>query len=338
MLARALAGRGFRVALIIAGDKQALNGSKDGVDVIVHPPIRSGDRARDTLARTLQTLSVMARTPARVFVQRGASGAAGLARLASWTRRARFVYSSANVFDFTFEQIEPSRRTRSLYELGVRRADEIVVQTSEQVAMCEATFERHPRLIRSVAEPQPARSAAPEAFLWVGRTAAYKRPELYVELAKRVPEAHFWMIMVPSGPGQREVETRVRALLDQAPNLTLLPQRSRPEVGELLERTVAVVNTSDYEGFSNVVLEAWARGVPSIALTHDPDGVIERERLGGFADGSIERMVELARETWEQRDDQAAVAARCRQRIATHHAADVVVDAWCAALGLRGSR
>ena len=39
-----------------------------------------------------------------------------------------------------------------LYRLGVRLADAIVVQTEEQVPMCEATFHRRAHLIK--ADPQ----------------------------------------------------------------------------------------------------------------------------------------------------------------------------------------
>jgi hypothetical protein len=97
-----------------------------------------------------------------------------------------------------------------------------------------------------------------------------------------------------------------------------------------------MVNTSDYEGMPNVFLEGWARGVPALALTHDPDGVIERERVGAFAHGSAERFAELARELWQRRGDQSEVAARCRAYIDREHSAGVVVGRWQRALGLEG--
>jgi glycosyltransferase involved in cell wall biosynthesis len=37
--------------------------------------------------------------------------------------------------------------------------------------------------------------------------------------------------------------------------------------------------TSDYEGFPNTFLEAWAQGLPIIS-TIDPDGLIERKGIG----------------------------------------------------------
>ena len=104
---------------------------------------------------------------------------------------------------------------------------------------------------------------------------------------------------------------------------------------DLVDRAVAVVNTADFEGMPNIFLEGWSRGVPALALTHDPDGVIERHRLGSFANGSSEYLVELARSLWEERSDQAGVAARCRQYILENHSPETVSAQWVETLGIR---
>ena len=45
-------------------------------------------------------------------------------------------------------------------------------------------------------------------------------------------------------------------------------------------RAVAAVNTSEFEGMPNVLLEAWSRGVPALVLHYDPGGVVRAHRLG----------------------------------------------------------
>jgi glycosyltransferase involved in cell wall biosynthesis len=131
--------------------------------------------------------------------------------------------------------------------------------------------------------------------------------------------------------GERRVQELGRGARDQ-PNLQLLEARPRAELARLIESAVAVVNTSDYEGMPNVFLEGWSRGVPALALAHDPDGVIQREGLGSFAGGSHERLVELAEELWRGRSNQTQLAARCRDYVAREHALDAVIDRWLAAL------
>src|SRR5439155_5978297 len=128
----------------------------------------------------------------------------------------------------------------------------------------------------------------------------YKKPLAFVELARSLPEAKFWMVGVPV-PGHEKLATEVAEAAATVPNLELVAPRPRQELLELTERAVAVVNTADFEGMPNIFLEGWTRGVPALSLTHDPDGVIERHRLGAFARGSHERLAVHAALLWKER-------------------------------------
>ena len=96
-----------------------------------------------------------------------------------------------------------------------------------------------------------------------------------------------------------------------------------------------MVSTSLSEGMPNVFLEGWSRGVPALALAHDPDGVIERERVWAASPAApTARMAGLARELWEGRGERAELAARCRGYVEREHAPASVADRWQALLGL----
>jgi glycosyltransferase involved in cell wall biosynthesis len=244
------------------------------------------------------------------------------------------VYLSASLTDFDFKAREPSVRDRILYRLGLHLADDIIVQTDEQSRLCEVQLGRTPIVIRSISEAVAMRDAEPEAFLWAGRVAWYKGPLEYIELARALPEAKFWMVPVPGRESGSLVEAIRRAAAD-VPNLELLEPMPRAELMTLVECAVAIVNTSDFEGMPNVTLEGWARGVPTLTLAYDPDGVIERYGLGVFAQGSREQLVAAANELWRGRHDQAEVAGRCRSYVAEHHSEDTVSTQWLAALHAR---
>ena len=83
----------------------------------------------------------------------------------------------------------------------------------------------------------------------------------------------------------------------------------------------------------NIYLEGWARGVPALALSHDPDGVIARERIGAFAAGSAAPFAQLAATMWEARDQQAEIAARCRSYVEREHSPEDGARRWREALG-----
>jgi glycosyltransferase involved in cell wall biosynthesis len=224
--------------------------------------------------------------------------------------------------------LENNSRAVKLFHLGVRLAGAVVVQTPEQVELCRERFGREPVLIKSLAEAQPLRAGMPEAFVWAGRLAGYKHPEVIVTVAKALPEARFWMVAVATGEEEQGRLESLMAAAERLENLEVLAPRPREELGELIAKSVAVVNTAEYEGMPNVFLEGWARGVPALALSHDPDGVIARERLGSFAEGSLDRLIELARELWAGRGGQSELAQRCRAYIQREHSMDTALDRW----------
>jgi glycosyltransferase involved in cell wall biosynthesis len=341
LVARALARRGLRVVVIafeVAG--LDLPKSVDGIDVVVRPAYRRGrgvvSRVREAVALN-KAISVI---DADVFVARSAGPAAGIVAARARTSRRRFVYASSS--DADFGRLETRAANRALVRLALRLADRVLVQNEYQREICRGFTGRPVTVVGSIAEAAVQRSNRPSAFLWVGRPISYKRPLAYVELARAVPEAQFVMVAPTlSARPDLDLSAEVASAARDLPNLTILPAQGRKDLLELVEKAVAVVNTSEFEGMPNTFLEGWARGVPALAFSHDPDGVIGRHSLGTFAHGAWDEFVTGARALWSGRFDQHDVAARCRRYVADAHAEDTVSGQWVTALGVRpagGSR
>ena len=193
-------------------------------------------------------------------------------------RRRRLIFSSAIDGDFTLQTLSAGRHRVVLYRAGLESASAIVVQSRQQLELARRALRRVPRLecIPSFAEDPPEPELprpAPEAFLWIGRLIDYKRPLQYLELARAMPETHFWMLGVSNESQSYAAEIVERAT--GMPNLELLEPRPHAETMQLVRRAIAIVSTSRLEGMPNVFLEAWGRGVPVLSLSFDPDGIIE---------------------------------------------------------------
>jgi glycosyltransferase involved in cell wall biosynthesis len=336
LLSRALAERGLSVCLAVS-DVPGIDvpASDHGVDIVVRPPEARGGGIVGQLREVAALRAAVRAIDARVVITRCPGYSIGLVGL--WTKlsRRQFVYTSASLGDFKYESVLTKRRDRLLFRLGVALADKIVVQTEEQIELCERRFGRAPIFIRDVSEPEEQSEHEREAFLWAGRAEANKQPLEYVELARSLPDARFWMVARASTtPGGKELWTQIEHAARTLPNLELLPPRPRPELLELMARAVAVVSTSGFEGMPNVFLEGWSRGIPALALNHDPDGIIARHGLGGFAQGRRDRLIELARDLWDSRTAQREYATRCRAYVRNNHSPERVSADWARALHL----
>ena len=335
LLARGLVGLGARVAMVAyeLDGKGHTHESIDGVDLVPRAAYQSPVGVRAKLTEASEIYANVAAADPGIVVTKCAVPATGLLAAATKLQRRRFVYASASAFDFDYGAMEAKQRNVALFHLGVRLADQIVVQNVEQRELCQRRFRRSATVIKSIAEPAEQRTQEPEAFLWAGRVVGYKRPLEFIQLARVVPEATFWMVCLP-GWGGEGVMRKVRQAARTAPNLELFDPLPRHELMRLVERAVAVVNTSDLEGMPNTFIEGWARGVPALALAYDPDGLIQRHRMGGFAAGSPQRLASLARQLWESRQHQEEIALRCRRYVLSEHAPEIVHSQWFDALGL----
>jgi glycosyltransferase involved in cell wall biosynthesis len=324
-LARVLTGLGLRVCHVVFDYDGLPERSEEGIDLVTQPP---DEFSRNLVPYSRSIIRALARADASVYIQRTAGFETGVAAAFTSVRRRALVFSASSATDLKDRPPLPTPVSLMAFRAGRRAASTLVAQTNDQVRIARDQLGRTPTLIRSLCEPGPVTDAEPEAFLWIGGLIDYKDPLAYVALAEQVPEARFWMIGTDRGGEWTDLADQARAAAERLPNFEMLPPRSREEVLELYPRSVAVVNTSIFEGFPNTFMEGWARGAPALSLRLDPDGMIERHRIGAYAAGSFDDFVAAARELWRTRLDRPRLVEASRRYIAETHAPEVVGREW----------
>jgi len=331
LLAQSLAANGSRAAHIVfpPGDPVIPEGLQ--LELIDRGPSADAHTVVGRLLEGMRIWRALRRADADIYVFRGSAPALGVGGLFCRMHRRHLVFSSANDVDFTLERLLDRRHRSGLYRFGVRSVSALVVQSEQQLAMARDVFPGVPRtvVIPSFGEPPqdlPPKRDPPLAFLWIGRLIEYKQPMQFLQLARQMPDMRFWMIGVDNESDA--VAARVRAEAAELQNLELLDPAPHAPTMELLSQAVALVSTSRLEGMPNVFLEAWNRGIPVLSLEFDPDGVIERERLGIAADGSWERFVEGARALWDDGPRRAEAGFRARDYVRKTYSPDAVASRW----------
>jgi glycosyltransferase involved in cell wall biosynthesis len=123
-----------------------------------------------------------------------------------------------------------------------------------------------------------AGSEKPAYFLWAGRLEPVKRPQLLVEALRLMARDSLPPLRL-AGEGVLEAEV-VRGLnsLEASPAPRLEPPIAAEKMPGVLQGAIAILLTSRVEGFSTLLLEAAALGVPAIAC--DAPGLREFIRDG----------------------------------------------------------
>lgn len=271
MIARALVRAGARVTFVCMDFGQAAEESIDGIRVVRSFAPRAGLRGlRFFHPRWTGLRSALGRADAPIYYQRCAGMATGL--VAHWCAQAQrgFIYAGAS--DLDFHSGPPNvrlARDRWLFRRGLRAADAVVVQNPRQQVALYETYGRDGVLIPSCYAP-PSTLAAPgggDEVLWVGMIRRVKRPDRFLALARALPQWRFRMIggaLGDSGPAlayYREIEAQARVL----PNVSFMGFLPFAEAERWFDHAAVLVNTSEHEGFPNTFLQAWSRGVPTLA-------------------------------------------------------------------------
>ncbi len=238
------------------------------------------------------------------------------------------VSSDRNVEPAASAWWQPHHRIeRRFVEYGIRNADIVIAQTEWQRQALAQRFNRSDAVVvRNFhpTPPDPRPKPAKKRVLWVGNAKPLKNPEAFIRLAARyVDRADVEFVMIggslDNGPWFRAV---LRSI-ESTPNITYLGACPQEQVNAELEHAYLLVNTSDYEGFSNTFVQAWMRRVPVLSLKVDPDGLLSEGGLGCVSGDESRLGADLDRLLADS-ERVGDIGIRCRQyAIARHSDANI---------------
>jgi glycosyltransferase involved in cell wall biosynthesis len=323
LLARAFVKRGHRVSMISLNYGQEDGIVVDGVTIIrAHAPTEGVPGFRFFHPRLTSVWNAMRRADADIYYQRS-SGALTAFMVAFAKRHKRLsVYAGASDRDFFATSQLPIVRDRLLFQWGLRNADLVIAQTEVQQQACTRNFGRESSIVRSCYDHagQPGDHRGP--ILWVGNILPVKRAELFVELARLLPNHRFKMI----GGSDDALIAPLRARAEGLTNLEFAGFVPFVEVESHFDGASLLINTSSNEGFPNTFLQAWSRGIPTVS-TFDPHTYLDGARVGEVC-GSVDDMARMVCGIRSNPMTWAAKGEACRKYFLENYSVSQAIDSY----------
>ncbi|MFW6286968.1 MAG: glycosyltransferase family 4 protein [Candidatus Sumerlaeota bacterium] len=301
--------RDFDVHFVLRGEAGRPAEQRDGL-TLHFTPHQAGLRQKLRLQRLLWRIG------ADIYLEQGhGSLPKEIAFFRLWSRK-HFVYWVAHDFDLVPPQ--GMALSRRLFLWGMLRASGMITQTTVQQETLKRRFGRDSVLIRNACPARPPSDLPRRNILWIGRFVPVKRPELFIDLARRMPSEDFLMVAPLGNAEAREYFAKHEDAIRSTPNLTFVPGVPLSETDALFDRARLLVLTSKGEGYPNTIMQAMWAGTPIATYDFDPDGIVASRELGVSVQGDWDGFVDEIRSLL---DDKARLAT-CRLRahaFATEH-------------------
>jgi glycosyltransferase involved in cell wall biosynthesis len=328
LLARAWRDLGHEVSMIVHDHGQGRVTHVDGIRAVAPYSREEGIPVlRFAHPRLTGMISAMREIDADVYYQSPAGAPTGVTAWFCRRHGKRFITRIASdLACIPGKQLIRFWRDRKIYEYGLRNADLIVAQSEQQRTLLKENYGLHSQVLDMAVE-MPSGPPPPKDIdvLWVANFRPVKRPEVVLELARRLPNVRFTMAG-GSLPGADDYYREMLAAASKLPNVSCPGAVPYADVGTVFSRAKIFLNTSQIEGFPNTFLQAWVRGVPVVTF-FDPDSLVKEKQLGRTAsdlDDMVDAIQSLLNDAEErqragERSRAYAVAQFSGARIATRY-------------------
>jgi glycosyltransferase involved in cell wall biosynthesis len=336
LIGRALAERGHDVIFVENDADHKRETTVDGVQVVTRPPREGGNAASRAVLRSLDLTTLLGRlNPDTCYVRMPLFELLPTAAYCAATD-TRLVYGFAHDSELGDDPVvSESRLTdNALYRGAIcsarASADVLVAQNAHQDRLARKQYDCPVVRIPNGYEPRddPGPSPFPDdrpIVLWVSTLRPWKRPELVLELADRVPEALF-VIVGPAADEAPGLYQEVREGARERSNVRFEGFVPYEDIDAYFAAADLFCNTSTEEGFPNTFLQAWAYGTPVASLTVNPDDVVSNEPVGAHGGADIKQFAIVVNEVLADAERLATLQAGARGHFQRYHGIDAIAD------------
>jgi glycosyltransferase involved in cell wall biosynthesis len=244
---------------------------------------------RNPVAAVVSIWKAMGRANADIYFKKGASFITALVGLFCKVNNKILVLRTARDIECDGTYIRENWLRGRAFLWALKQAKQVFVQKDTNKAPLKETTGVSAIVLPNGHRILEASTQNRDCILWAGRSTKVKQPQLFIKLAKEIPQEQFIMICQ-----QAKDDNKYDELLASAktiPNLTFIERVPFHEIDSFFQRAKIFVNTSSSEGFPNTFIQACKCSTPILSLNINPDRFLDQHNCGFCAYGDWSEFV-----------------------------------------------
>jgi glycosyltransferase involved in cell wall biosynthesis len=255
-LAEELGKIGHQVSLVYQGDS-------DSVLSFKLYSVHSIHRSWVKLSGLLSLFRKIWQINPNVIICRAASPFLFIYGLMSISVSAKILYFAAHDLELSPNPARLKKFGWQLFRLGLQFCTTIFVQNNIQEKGFKGLLlfgKQRVREIKNLPLLTPVKSPSKPGgvFTWVGTYRQHKRPEWVIKIAEQLPGIKFNIILYCWN--DPEIEREFRDKFRHLDNIVFYPGVDHNYLPNIYRESLAILISSESEGFPNVAIEAWSQG------------------------------------------------------------------------------
>ena len=259
-----------------------------------------------------------------IIISEAAGFETGILCLYSRIYRKKFIYRTAHINDCNKMRIK-SKWWGFSYAYALHGSDLILTQTTEQKRLIKENHNKFAIVLKNAYNIQNVHETKKEYILWVSRCVYWKRPEIFLKLAREFLKEKFIMIM-PKTRTHRSLWNAISAEGKKLDNLELIEKVPFKEINEYFKRAKLYVNTSKYEGFPNTFIQAAMNKTPVLSLSVNPDSFITNHGCGLYSNNEYGNLVQNLQRLLEDHNFYTACSNKSFEYALKHHDLKKIIE------------
>ena len=265
-----------------------------------------------------------------IYLKKGHTPLTGVvAFLAKLQKKKFFFITSSDKDTSTNLNISSFLNLKNIFfRFGVKNCSRVVCQTIHQKRLLKKNIGKDGIVIKNIYSPIKIENIneTPQRLkiLWVGRLIKEKRPELFLDLAKKMPDYQFRMI-ITSFRSNKDYYNNMKKIAEKSENIDIIENVPNQEMYRYYLESSILVSTSISEGFPNTFLEAWGNSIPVVSLGFDPDEIICKYELG-FHSKNFNDLVNDIRQLLENEFLRRKIGIKAKNYVLREHNVNNIID------------